>query len=71
MIYNFLKFKHKWKRGCLFCGGKLKKEKIKYKKTYYRCQECSRKWDELTLKGMIAKRSIYWKYRKLKNWFKK
>ncbi len=70
MPYNFLKYRRNWKQRCLHCGGKLKQKKELKPKTY-KCQACGRKWGHLILKGYITKRSIYWKYRKLKHWFKK
>ena len=56
MPYNFLKYRHKWKK-CLYCGAKVKR----IKNGMYKCQRdkkelvCQLEWSKRTL-TMVVKR---------------
>lgn len=54
-MYNFLKYKHNWKK-CPVCDGKMKKTENFDFSTMHQCQQCKRIVPECELKKIPMKR---------------
>ncbi len=57
-MYNFLKYKHNWKR-CSICSGKMKRDKAFWFSTMYQCQKCEKEIPACELKKVPMKRRFY------------
>ncbi len=57
-MYNFLKYKHNWKR-CLHCSGKIKRDKHFIYTKMYQCQQCEKEYAACVLRSVPARRRFY------------